>query len=257
MACNPSPNPIDLNARFQEAVQFYWDTRGSQEKKQKAAGQIVDAGLRGAVTGGVQMSKLEMLVSDLLCEAGLQRESIRTRYALELPGYFRPEKKWDLVVVANDQLVAAMEFKSQAGPSFGNNFNNRTEEAVGSATDIWTAFREKRLGHCHGFRPLLGYFFLLEDCDKVHKSVGCAEPHFQVDPAFKGASYCQRYELFCKRLVLERLYDCTCLTLATNSSNTKIAHPSPDLSFAPFVAAIKAQAAKWMALAEAQKSTAH
>jgi hypothetical protein len=201
------------------------------------------------------MSKLEILVSDLLCEAGLQRESIRTRYALELPGYFRPEKKWDLVVVANDQLVAAMEFKSQAGPSFGNNFNNRTEEAVGSATDIWTAFREKRLGQSHGFRPLLGYFFLLEDCDKVHKSVGCAEPHFPVDPAFKKASYCQRYELLCKRLVLERIYDCTCLTLATNSRNTKVTHPAPDISFGPFVAAIKAQAAKWVALSEAQRST--
>jgi hypothetical protein len=35
-----------------------------------------------------------------------------------------------------------MEFKSQIGPSFGNNFNNRTEEALGSATDIWAAYRE-------------------------------------------------------------------------------------------------------------------
>jgi len=27
-------------------------------------------------------------------------------------------------------LVAAIEAKSQVGPSFGNNFNNRTEEAT-------------------------------------------------------------------------------------------------------------------------------
>ena len=64
------------------------------------------------------MAKLEALISDILCEAGMLRESIRTRIALELPGYFRPEKKWDLVVVADGQLIAAMELKSQAG-TFG------------------------------------------------------------------------------------------------------------------------------------------
>lgn len=47
--------------------------------------------------------------------------------------YFRPNKKWDLLVVDNNELVIAIEFKSQVGPSFGNNFNNRTEEAMGSA----------------------------------------------------------------------------------------------------------------------------
>jgi hypothetical protein len=40
--------------------------------------------------------------------------------ALELPGYFRATKKWDLVVVSEKQLVLAMEFKSQAGRSTGN-----------------------------------------------------------------------------------------------------------------------------------------
>ena len=45
-------------------------------------------------------------------------------------------------MVVDGTLLAAFEFKSQVGPSFGNNFNNRTEEALGSATDLWTAFRE-------------------------------------------------------------------------------------------------------------------
>ena len=44
--------------------------------------------------------------------------------------YFRPNKKWDFIVVVEGQLVAAREAKSQVGPSFGNNFNNRTEEAT-------------------------------------------------------------------------------------------------------------------------------
>jgi hypothetical protein len=46
------------------------------------------------------------------------------------------------VLVHQRELIAAMEFKSQIGHSFGNNFNNRTEEALGSATDIWAANRE-------------------------------------------------------------------------------------------------------------------
>ena len=85
------------------------------------------------------MGALEVLVSDILCEAGLEKVDIRTRTALELPGYFRATKKWDLIVVSNGALVLAMEFKSQAGKSIGNNVNNRSEEAVGSAKDIWTA----------------------------------------------------------------------------------------------------------------------
>jgi hypothetical protein len=55
---------------------------------------------------------------------------------VELPGWYRPEKKWDLLIVSDGKLLAGIEFKSQVG-SFGNNYNNRTEEAIGSATDIW------------------------------------------------------------------------------------------------------------------------
>jgi hypothetical protein len=103
MASGNSRSPIDLAARFRAAIQGYWVTRSKQQKKQTGRGGAVDAGLRSAVTGGAQMAKLEELISDILCEAGMLRESIRTRIALELPGYFKPEKKWDLVVVADGQ----------------------------------------------------------------------------------------------------------------------------------------------------------
>src|SRR4051794_30854606 len=112
----------------------FWLARQKQQEKQVEAGKI-DAGTRGAVTGGTQMGALEVLVADILVEGGLNQVEIKTRTALELPGYYRPEKKWDLIVISKNQLVCAMEFKSQVGPSFGNNFNNRTEEAIGSAVD--------------------------------------------------------------------------------------------------------------------------
>ena len=82
------------------------------------------------------MGALEVLVADILCDAGLNRLDVRTRTSLELPGYYRATKKWDLIAVSQGQLVLAMEFKSQTGKSIGNNINNRTEEAVGSAKDI-------------------------------------------------------------------------------------------------------------------------
>ncbi len=215
---------------------------GRAQGSAKEGGGKIDAGTRGAVTGGSQMGALEVLVVDILREAGLDELDIKTRLGLELPGYFRPEKKWDLLVVSKEQLVCAIEFKSQVG-SFGNNFNNRTEEAIGSAVDIWTAFRAGLLGT--GPRPFLGYFFLLEDCDKIHKPVSVLEPHFSVDPEFKGASYGKRYELLCRRLVLERHYEAACLTLSTNDEKTKVSHPATDLTFDRFAAELRSVAVRF------------
>ena len=227
----------EVEQRFYDAVQHFWQGRTAQQQKQIEGGRI-DAGTRGAVTGGTHMGALEVLVSDLLIEAGLTQSDIKTRTALELPGYYRPEKKWDLLVVSGNQLIAALEFKSQVG-SFGNNFNNRVEEAIGNATDVWTAFREGRLG---SRRPFLGFFFLLEDCAEVHRPVRPAEPYFPVDPIFRGASYSERYAILSRRLVLERLYDATCLTLATKAIPSHVSHPAPELNFRQFAAQLQAQA---------------
>lgn len=242
---------MNIDKRLQAAVQSYWNARRKNKEKQVKSGKI-DAGTRGEVTGGSQIGALEVLVSDILCEAGLKRVDIRTRTALELPGYFRATKKWDLIVVSNGALVLAMEFKSQAGKLIGNNVNNRSEEAVGSAKDIWTAFREGRFGQTSP--PFLGYLFLLEDRDNVKTPVTNKEPYFQVDPEFRGeahvrnttalrqyegVSYSKRYELLCRRLVLERLYSSACFLMATNSPKTKITQPAEDLNFQRFVAALR------------------
>ncbi len=241
---------MDTDKRLQEAVQSYWDARGKNKEKQKISGKI-DAGTRGEVTGGTQMGGIEVLVSDILCEAGLNKLDVRTRTSLELPGYYRSEKKWDLIVVSEGRLVMAMEFKSHVGPSFGNNFNNRSEEAIGSATDIWVAYREGRFGATPA--PFLGYFFLLEDCDRVKTPVRNKEPYFPVDPVFRGevkktkkgaekhqgVSYSERYELLARRLVMERVYNAACLVMATNEAETRITQPAEDLSFQRFAAALR------------------
>jgi len=222
-----------LPLSVREAVKFYWQTRSKQLQKQRDAGGA-DQGLRSAVTGGAHMDGFIELMTKLVTEAGIERANIYYKDSLELPGYFRPDKKWDFIVVVKGQLVAALEAKSQVGPSFGNNFNNRTEEAMGSALDLWTAFREKAFGS--NIRPWIGYAFLLEDCAPSTRPVGVKEPHFKVFPEFQNSSYAKRYELFCRRLVLERHYDAAAFLMsdAQRGLNGDYSEPAADLTFQAF-----------------------
>ncbi|MFC1508637.1 PaeR7I family type II restriction endonuclease, partial [Candidatus Omnitrophota bacterium] len=123
---------ITLERHIGEAVIHYWLTRKAQKEKQKRKG-VSDAGSRSAVTGGAQMDGFINLFTHLITDAGMDDRYVHRKKSVELPGFFRPTKEWDLVVVKNGHLIAAIEAKSQVGPSFGNNFNNRTEEAMGSA----------------------------------------------------------------------------------------------------------------------------
>jgi hypothetical protein len=127
-----------LDRSMRAAVRQFWATRHSQSHKQLAAG-TADQGARGAVTGGKQMDGFVKVLCELIVRAGVPDACVFRNKAVELPGYFRPTKQWDLLVVSNHDLLAVIELKSQVGPSFGNNFNNRTEEAMGSELDVRTS----------------------------------------------------------------------------------------------------------------------
>jgi Restriction endonuclease XhoI len=237
---------LNIEARLQEAVEKFWEGRKNQQQKQIDSGRI-DAGTRGAVTGGTHMGALEVLVTDILIDAGLKKLDVRSRTGIELPGYYRPEKKWDLIVVSEGQLVTAIEFKSMVG-SVGKNINNRAEEAIGNASDLWVAYREGRYGTAP--TPFLGYFFLLQNDAEVQRvQRGFREPYFKVDPVFQGTSYGKRYEIMCRRFVLERIYSAACLVLSTE--NAEITQPADDLSFQRFAAALKGHVVTFL---ESQKS---
>src|SRR5574342_375238 len=150
----------NLRRGVEAAVRHFWMTRQAQEKKQGARSGKRDQGSRSAVTGGAQLDGSIRLVSELLVDGGIPDATIFRKKNTELPRFFRPMKEWDLLVAVEGHLLASIEFKSQIGPSFGNNYNNRTEEALGSATDLWTAYREGVFSRSP--RPWLGYFMLLE-----------------------------------------------------------------------------------------------
>src|SRR5258708_36615824 len=110
----------ELDRHVQNAVRVYWMTRRKQVNMQKAK-KTLDQGLRSAVTGGKQMDGFIALLTKLIIEAGIPENCIHHERALQLPGYFRPTKEWDLLVVKDEQLLGDIECKSQVGPSFGHN----------------------------------------------------------------------------------------------------------------------------------------
>lgn len=114
------------NNHLKKAINTFWNTRN----KQTQSGKTADQGSRSAVTGGKQLDGFVELISKVAQDIGIPRDCICLK-GNKIPGFFRPTKDWDILIISPKQkLIAALEFKSQVG-SFGNNFNNRTEEALG------------------------------------------------------------------------------------------------------------------------------
>ena len=202
----------------QQAVMAFWGNREQARQKQIEAGKV-DAGERAGVTAGKNMDGFIALIIDLVKANGLAHADIHQKRAvLTLPGYFRPTKLWDLLVINDGRLVAAVELKSQVGPSFGNNFNNRTEEAIGTAHDLWTAYREGAFGK-HP-RPFVGWMMMVEDEPDSRAPVRDSSPHFPVFKEFRGASYLARSHILCQRLVQEQLYTTAAVLASPRSAAT-------------------------------------
>jgi hypothetical protein len=222
--------PPDFDQRVAAAIQAFWLGRSSAKSSSQG-------GTRDGVLSGKNLDGFLALVQQVAMHCGLPDSSVLcSRGNTVLPGYFRPTKNWDVLVIHRRRLVAAFEFKSQVG-SFGNNFNNRSEEVIGAAADLWVA-------HHHGAHsldprnppgasmvgepkpmlhpdlqrdprpPFLGWVMLLEDSEKSTTPVRCEEPHFPVFPEFRGASYARRYQVLCERLMERQLYAVAALVLS-------------------------------------------
>lgn len=180
------------------------------------------------------------LVRVIVSHCGLPDDTVHVRRSkVILPGFFRATKNWDVLVVHDSRLLAVFEFKSQVG-SFGNNFNNRSEEVIGSAADLWVAHHHGAYGNTPKGRkrvreyapamlnpaiqsdprpPFLAWLMLLEECDASTRPIRCDEPHFRVFDEFRDASYARRYQLLCERLVERQLYSAAALELTPTSQD--------------------------------------
>lgn len=236
---------LDVEKELSEAVKHFWRVRTRQHRQQGKKSGVKDAGSRAAVTGGKHADGFIKLIANIVRDAGLPNVSIRAteKTPRTLPGFFRPSKEWDLVITSGNDLVAVVEVKSQVG-SFGNNFNNRVEEALGNATDFWTAYKKGIFQPSQ--RPWLGYLFMLEESpDSLRPKRRIALSPYAVDEAFQERSYAQSYEEVCRRLVRELLYDAACFITSNSEGGKggKFAQPSVELSIRNFAISLHARAA--------------
>lgn len=223
-------NTADSKRRVQQAVEDFWKVRAGAGAAQRLKGNS-DAGTRGDVTAGKHLHAFASMIGEVIGAAGFTPSEIRSGRGQDVPGYFRSQKNWDLVVIRENRLCAAIEFKSQVG-SFGNNINNRSEEALGSSTDFWVSFREGALGK---HRPWLGYFMVVQDHPKARKPIRNSRSPLAIRPEFIGSSYLTRYSLLCERMVLEGQYSAAALLAAPKESPGEFSEPSDALRAIDFM----------------------
>lgn len=207
-----------LDERVKDAIGKFWTTRDGG--KGVLAGKTLDAFVH--------------IIEKTVRDSGLKDAKAYTgRNTSQLPGFFRPHKCWDVVIIDNGKLIAAVEFKSHVG-SIGNNFNNRTEEVLGSILDLRTAIEESAFGEDANI--FTGYLIVVEDSVESRTTPNIDMTYFPVMSGFlldestretlyipredttypraKGISYIDRYDVMCKRLMMKGLYTATALIAA-------------------------------------------
>ncbi len=214
----------------EQALRAFWGTRDAQLERQIASGRR-DAGTRGAVTGGGHLDPIRDMIVIAAATPGVMASTDGT--GTRLPGRYRPTKKWDLVFRKDGDPVAAIELKSMVG-SFGNNMNNRTEEALVNAVDLQAAHRTGLLPRM----PWTGYVFVIQDAHTSTRSSTLSGVH--IDEAFHGASYIDRLAILCERLVDDGLYNATWTVASTGLPDFAWWEPRPAVSgFERFVSSLR------------------
>lgn len=106
---------VNYEGKAREAVKAFWGSREATRQKQVESGKQ-DQGERASVTAGKNLDGFLALVKDIVRANGLEHADIHlARRVLTLPGYFRPTKLWDMLVINQGRLIAALEFKCHVG----------------------------------------------------------------------------------------------------------------------------------------------
>ena len=183
------------------------------------------------MTGGAHLAPIEDLIRAVLRDAGVPDRSIHQGRdpGTRIPGWYREGKQYDTVVMDGEELVLVIECKSQVG-SFGNNQNNRIEEAIGQTVDFWTASRE---GWISELRPWFGYVMVVEENDDSTRPVRPRRGILPRDREFLDASYVARYGIAFDRMYREGLVDAAVCASAAQGEAI-VAYPTAALGFQHF-----------------------
>ncbi len=238
-------DPGVYSTALESALVSFWQTRNEQADRSRATGAAGSLSLRGEVTGGKHLSAIELLVAQIVRDSGVPDDRLRMQRR-SVPGYFRRTKDWDVAILVGGRPMAIIELKSMVGPDVGKNFNNRTDEALGQAIDVWKAAERGLLGE--GSRLWIGYLMVLEDNAAVHKPTKTQRGAiFPPDPIFENASHAERFRIFFERMITERMLDAACVVLTPRGSGDH-SHPSPTTSFETFVAALHGRVLQFKAM---------
>lgn len=228
--------------RVSEAVKSFWTVRD-----------------REGVRSGKTLDAFVELLTWIVHNNGLPEATVLTGRKAQLPGFFRPTKSWDVLIMDGGTLIAAIELKSIAD-SFGKNANNRNEEALGSGVDIKEAFEEDAF---EGLTRLFtGYLILVEDCEATLSGVQIQIKHFRAMeefmlnpetreevyvknakgefPAVDGVSYMNRFDILCRRLMQKNLYTAASVIKSPRSAieDGEYSAVSRDTSIKAFLASL-------------------
>ena len=185
----------------------------SDEEIRAAVRDFWGARETGTQSGRHDRAFLE-LVANELTELGWPAQ---IRQQSVVAGHFRVAKAWDIVCRdRNGHPRICTEFKSQVD-SYGNNENNRYEEALGSGLDVRAHY---------GRQAVLGFFLVI--CDEPATRSITKMRLEEIDPAFAQTSHIDRRIIFAERIVQfqvseSRLYDAACVLLVRRDGSVE--HP--------------------------------
>jgi len=200
--CFDSVRRMNESDEVTQAVTWFWGSRASQSD---AIGHSQGGAGRDAVVGGQHLNAIRDLIANELIRLGVPEAAIKIRGKWKnMPGYFRPTKNWDLALVNERQeVVALFELKSMSS-SYGNNANNRTEEAIANSVELQYAVEKGYIL----VKPWLAYVFLIRDEAKSRKKPSRrSSAAYPIDPTFANTSYVDRMAMVVHRLVKEGFYD--------------------------------------------------
>jgi hypothetical protein len=193
----------DYKVKARTAVKQFW----SEWKKSSAKKPMV-----GGMDGFID------LIAGIVHANGLTRANLLQRgEPVSLPGYFSPTQSWDLVVVNEGRLIAALKLDSVPGELLVNHVGNGCRDVLSMAMELRAACR----GHIFGEprQPFVGYLVLLEDAPSSRCPVAAISPHFPIFPEFRNTSYANRYNTLCVKLMREGLYTSAAVILSPRSAS--------------------------------------
>lgn len=196
----------DDEARLSQAVAWYW--RALDQPTSRLEG-------------------FHALVSRILADNGLPAARVHAGQGLALPGFFLPTRPWDIVVMHEGRLVAALAIRARTARSLENGFVTLGEEALCTGKEMDALCRRQAFGP--GLRPWSGWLVFLEDGPALTQPVTVAPTLLQAVPEYRHGTHAEWYELLLRKLERERLFDTCALLLCPEELEQSGSYREPAL----------------------------